>query len=116
MELRGDRPKVLNNLAWILATHKDAEIRDGVEAVRLAEGTCQLTDYKAAEFLDTLAVAYAEISQFDKAAETAQRACQLARNAGEEELAKETQRHLDLYRTKRPWRESFGSERARPPG
>ena len=61
LRLRPDWLSVMNNLAWILATHKDAQLRDGAEAVRLAERTCQLVGYKAPAVLDTLAAAYAEV-------------------------------------------------------
>src|SRR5208282_5745227 len=36
----------LNNLAWLLATASDPKLRNGKEAVRLAERACQLTQYK----------------------------------------------------------------------
>ena len=38
-----DDPRALNNLAWILAANSRPEIRDGAEAVRLAEHACQIT-------------------------------------------------------------------------
>ena len=49
-----------NNLAWIRATHPSATLRNGAEAVRLAEDLCQKTQFQQPSFLDTLAVAYAE--------------------------------------------------------
>ena len=99
---------MLNDLAWLLATHEDTEIRDGVEAVDLAERACQLVDYKVPVVVDTLAAAYAETGQFDQAVKTAQEALQLSRNVGEQELARKIQNHLESYRVKRPWRESLG--------
>ena len=110
IQLNPSNAKACNNLAWILATHENAKLRDGVKAVHLAEQACELEDYKAASTLDTLAAAYAETKQFDQAVKTARRALQLARNAGEEELARKIQNHLESYRAKRAWRESFGSK------
>ncbi len=53
--------------AWILATAPDAQLRDGTEAIRLArQAVANSTDTKS---LDTLAAAYAEAGQFDKAVE-----------------------------------------------
>ena len=108
--LLDNQPLVLNNLAWILATHPDAEVRDGAEAVRLAERACELTQYKLPAMLDTLATAYAETGQFDQAVKTAQKAIQLAQAAGKETLAKDIQGRLDLYEAKRPYRESVSAE------
>ena len=50
----------LNNLAWVLAASPDDELRNGAEAVRLAERACELTHYGEPLFLGTLAAAYAE--------------------------------------------------------
>lgn len=101
---------LLNNVAWMLATHEDSLLRDGAEAVRLAERACDLTDYKSPAMLDTLAAAYAEAGRFDQAVETAQRALQLARAAKSEKLAKDIQSRLELYKAERPYPESFSPE------
>ncbi len=96
--------KAYNNLAWILATCPESRIRDGAEAVGLAERACQLKNYKTPTLLDTLAAAYAEAGEFDKAVKTAQKAIQLARAAKREKLAKDIQSRLELYKAKRPYR------------
>ncbi len=105
LRLQGNSIPVLNNLAWILATHEDAEIRDTAEAVHLAERACQLTDYKDPSILDTLAVAYSQLGQFAKAAETAEKALKLAQAAGQEKLTKGIQSRLKLYKAEQPYRE-----------
>jgi tetratricopeptide (TPR) repeat protein len=71
-----------NNLAWILATNPDASLRDGAQAVALAERVCTATQFEEAEFLDTLSVAYAERGDFKKAAETARKAVQILQASG----------------------------------
>ena len=101
---------MLNILAWILATCEDAEIRDGAQAVRLAERAYQLADQGNYMYLDTLAAAYAEAGQFDHAVKTAQRAVKLARNGTNQESAEDIQGRLELYRAKRAYRESFSPE------
>ena len=97
LQLRPDWPEVLNNLAWIFATHKNPKFRDGAEALQLAQKACELTHYKQANFLDTLAAAYAEEAQFSKAVQTAQQAIQLAHASNRVELAKAIEKHLQLY-------------------
>jgi tetratricopeptide (TPR) repeat protein len=93
-----------NNLAWIRATHPSATLRNGAEAVRLAEDLCQKTQFQQPGFLDTLAVAYAEAGQFEKAVETVQRAIALATQAGDSRAAAEMQRRLELFERKQPYR------------
>jgi len=57
--------KPYNNLAWILATCPDAEYREGVKAVELAQKAVELKP--KAFCLDTLAAAYAEAGRFEDA-------------------------------------------------
>ena len=52
-----DLPAPLNDLAWVLATAADAQIRNGNEAVTLAERACRLTGFKEILFVGTLAAA-----------------------------------------------------------
>ncbi len=62
----------LNGLAWILATHPDAQIRRPEEAIRLAEQACRQTSQTYAPYLDTLAAAYARAGRFAEAAHLAE--------------------------------------------
>ena len=66
LRLNPDLAGALNNLAWVLAASPDGELRNGAEAVRLAERACELTHYGEPSFLDTLATAYAEAAVFRK--------------------------------------------------
>ncbi|HET6888091.1 MAG TPA: glycosyltransferase family 39 protein, partial [Candidatus Udaeobacter sp.] len=59
-----DSPRMLDEVAWLLATYPDSKSRDGSEAVRLAEHACDLTQHKIPALLDTLAAAYAEAGDF----------------------------------------------------
>ena len=59
-----DSPRMLDELAWLLATYPDSKSRDGTEAVRLAEHACDLTERRIPALLDTLAAAYAETRRF----------------------------------------------------
>ena len=100
-----DQPEALNNLAWLLATSPDAAVRNGAEAVRLAEQGCRLTDYKQAQMLGTLAAAYAEAGRFTEAVTTAQKAIELARAGGDMQFAAANAQLLSLYRAGRPYHE-----------
>lgn len=95
----------LNNLAWLLATDPDAQIRNGPRAVELAERACQLTEWKAAFLMGTLAAAYAEAGRFTDAVAMAERARDLARADKLEEVANKNGELLELYRAGRPFRE-----------
>jgi tetratricopeptide (TPR) repeat protein len=93
-----------NNLAWVLATGPEG-IRDGKRALALAERICQATDFKEAEFLDTLAAAYAELGDFRRAADTARQAADLARAAGKRETAEGLTGRAELYAKGQPFRD-----------
>ena len=76
----------------ILATHPDPNIRDTAEAIEAAERAAELTGYKNALTLDTLAAAYAAAGQFDRAVTSAQAAISQARAAQTEALANRIRR------------------------
>jgi Flp pilus assembly protein TadD len=96
-------PLVLNNLAWLLATAPDASVRNGVEAVRLAELACELSNDQVAMYVGTLAAAYAEAGRFDDAVKTAQKAIVLATAAKNEDFIHKNQKLLELYQLNKPF-------------
>jgi Flp pilus assembly protein TadD len=100
-----DSLEALNNLAWLLATSEDANVRNGPEAVKLAERACELTHHETS-FLGTLAAAYAEAGRFQDAIATAEKARTQAQNRGETSLEERNQQLLDLYRQGKPYHES----------
>jgi tetratricopeptide (TPR) repeat protein len=97
-------PEALNLLAWILATEPHAELRNGTEAVRMAEYACQMTGRKDPVKLRTLAAAYAETGRFPEAVSTAQAALDLCTGVGREVLREEYRRMLDRFQAAQPWR------------
>jgi len=101
-----DLTEPLNNLAWLLATCPDANVRNGSESVKYAEHACAITDYKDARTLGTLAAAYAEAGRFPDAIKTAERAEQLAMAANEPELAALNRQFLVNYRAGKAWHQS----------
>lgn len=128
-----DQIAVLNNLAWILATHPDDAIRSATDAFEFADRARLLTHSSDAGILDTLAAAHAENLRFDQAVKVAQRALELAdgdrelalvrandhRKQGDEngatlaeaesaahaQLAREIQERQELYRMEQPYRQ-----------
>ena len=62
IRLKPDHANALNNLAWLYATDKDAQFRDGKRAVTLANKAVSLTD--SAITRQILAAAQAENGQF----------------------------------------------------
>ena len=97
-------------LAWCLATFDDAQIRDGREAIQLAENLARSTRYQSPAVLDVLAAAYAEASHFNQAVAAATKALQLARRDDNVKLAKPIQERLALYQTREPFRQSNSKE------
>jgi len=92
-----------NNLAWLLATHPDPDIREPLAAIEVAEGLRRDGERLGSDQLDTLAAAYAAAGRFPEAGLTASAAAQLARNTGRPELAREIEARLRLYRAQRPF-------------
>jgi tetratricopeptide (TPR) repeat protein len=101
-----DFPEALNNLAWILAANPDPQIRNGREAVALAERACRLTEYKQPMMVGTLAAAYAETGRFAEAVTTAEKARTLAEQANQTELAARNHILLERYRSGQPARDT----------
>jgi tetratricopeptide (TPR) repeat protein len=103
----------LNNLAWVLATWPDPAGRDGAKAVEWAEKGDALTQKRSAVHAATLAAAYAEVGRFADAIKTAERAMQLATDAGDNQRAEFISVQLELYHANTPLRDQ---RFAPPPG
>ncbi|MGD1087654.1 MAG: hypothetical protein ABR955_02880 [Verrucomicrobiota bacterium] len=106
LRIKPDSILTMNNLAWLLATCPDANVRDGARAIQLAERACELTDHQVPMCIGTLAAAYAEAGRFDDAIATAQKACALAKKLGKQGLLQKNQELLELYHAHKPYRES----------
>lgn len=101
IEMQPDWTDPMNNLAWVLATARDDDVRDGSEAVRWAEKANTLTRHERREYLNTLAAAYAEAGRF----EDAERWMLEALNrADSEDQRNSYEERLGLYRAGKPYR------------
>lgn len=105
LELNPNQPVVLNNLAWLLATLPDDNLRNGNEAVALAQKANELTGGKNVIINGTLAAAYAEAGNFEKAVEIARKAIELAASINEKQIEQKNRELLKLYLDKKPYRE-----------
>ncbi len=101
-------PEAAERLAWVLATHPDASLRDGGQAVTIASKVCELSGDSRVTGLDALAAAYAETGRYAEAAETARRAVELARSQGHADRTGPIQDRLRLYEAGRPYRDAPG--------
>jgi tetratricopeptide (TPR) repeat protein len=70
---------------------------------------CELTQYAKPHILSTLAAAYAELSQFEKAIEWSEKAVELGRKESNEQL-EQLEEELKNYRDGKPWREKKAVE------
>ena len=93
--------EALNGRAWLRATCPDETYRDGAKAIEDATKACELTGWNDLYCLDTLAAAFAEAGQFDKAVECQEKAIELAPDDEKEDLGT---RHK-LYQERQPYRD-----------
>jgi TPR repeat protein/serine/threonine protein kinase len=100
--VKSGEPDGGNALAWHLATYPDPKFRDGTEAVHLAEQAVEKTQRQDANVLDTLAAAYAEVGEFEKAVAEEQEALRLCKA---DSARKQLAAHLKLFESHTPCHE-----------
>ena len=105
LAIQPENGNAMSNLAWVFAASPEESLRDGTQAVRLAERALQLSGGKIPMVFRTLAAAYAENGRFSRAIETAQRGLELANSQGNPGLAAELQNNIALYQAERPLRD-----------
>ena len=108
LRLRPDSPEVSRQIAYLLAVSTDRTVRDGPQAVAIAE---QLrgpfaTPVELVMTLDTQAVAYAEVGRFDQAVAAEQRAIDEAVKFNlPPRFLNSFQSRQAAFRANKPWRE-----------
>jgi tetratricopeptide (TPR) repeat protein len=92
-----------HQLAWLLATHPDPDLRAPQEALRLAQALHGGDAAPDASLLDLLAAAEAASGEPSRAAELAEQAAALATRAGDADAARAIAARRDAYRQGRAW-------------
>jgi tetratricopeptide (TPR) repeat protein len=100
LKLDPQHPDGLNHLAWIHATCPVAGLRNGELALKLATRACKLSDGEHWAHLDTLAAAYAQQGDFERAGKWLAKAI---KKAPDEERG-ELRSRLKLYESGKPFR------------
>src|SRR6185503_3813649 len=100
-----DNPTALSNVAWLLATSSEESLRDGKQAVALAEHLNRITGDEPI-VLRILAAAYAEAGDFPNARSVGVRALQLAESAGARTLTASLEKEIALYQSGFPYHKS----------
>ena len=105
LDLQPRFPSAQTALAWVLATHPNAALRDGPRAVTLAEQASKAADENTGRILRTLAAAYAEAGRFPEAIQIAQRALELPETRSNTALRESLRTQLEIYRSGSPFHE-----------
>jgi tetratricopeptide (TPR) repeat protein len=100
---RPDDTTVLKRAAWVMATSSNAAARNGTRALELAERAVARTERRDPLALDTLAAAYAETGQFDRAIAAVRQSIDLM-PPSESGLGAMLRGHLGLFEVRRPVR------------
>jgi tetratricopeptide (TPR) repeat protein len=100
VRLAPDEPLVLNDLAWLLATAPDAQLRDGRRALSTALRAVEIEEAKEWDSIDTLAAAFAEAGKFSEAVKSQNEAIRLAPPDEQSTLRS----RLELYQAGKPYR------------
>lgn len=105
MELMPENPSIANELAWIYATSPDESVRDGAEAVRLAEIARRTAGDENASVLDTYAAALAEAGRFEEAVQAMDLAIAAAERLAAPDFVEQLRARRALYESGQPYRE-----------
>ena len=105
LRVQPDLLPALNEVAHLLAASPEAAVRNGPEAVTLAERAVKLSGGREAMYLDTLAAAYAEAGRFADAIETARRGLEVATGQDQSPLREGLAARLQLYEARQPYRD-----------
>ena len=96
-----DDVPALTAIAWVLATWPAASIRNGAEAIKLAERAVQKSARRNPDALDALAAAYAEAARYAEAVDTIREALAAVKEAAQTVGLKS---RLAVYEQRRPYR------------
>jgi cytochrome c-type biogenesis protein CcmH/NrfG len=103
-----DQPDLALALARILAASPDASVRDGARAMAITEELFKGT--KTTALGETLAMALAEVGQYEQAAQVQRGVLDAARRAGLQSEAREMAANLRLYEQRLPCRTPWADD------
>lgn len=103
LQLDSELGRAYQSTAWLMATCPEARYRDAQRAVQAAQRAIELAGEDDFMYLDTLAAAYANAGDFEKAGETLQKAIRQA----PETAAASLQQRLELYQNEQPYRQGM---------
>jgi Tfp pilus assembly protein PilF len=106
LQLQPDNVDARKYLAWILATCPEASLRNGAEAVKLAQQANQLSGGNNPAILATLAAAQAEVGHFSDGLATAQKASVLATAQTNTAVVNALRNQIKFYQAGSPFRDS----------
>ena len=114
LEIQPGDPMLARSLAWLLATCPVASLRNGDEALTLAERANRLSGGNRPNVLDALAAAYAEAGWFPEALATARKALELATQQNEPALANALRARIALYEAGKPFHQTMPAPQPSP--
>ena len=104
LRYRPESTESMNGLAWLLATDPDPKIRNGQEALELANAALKLSATRRADYLDTLAAAQAETGNCPEAIKTIKSAIEVAKSCGDEATVKDLETRIKTFTEGKPHR------------
>jgi tetratricopeptide (TPR) repeat protein len=103
LKIQPNHAETQKNLAWLRATCPQASLRNGAEAIELAQRANKLCGGKRADVLDCLAAAYAAAGWFPEALATSRQALELAMQQNLRVLADALRARIALYEAGKPF-------------
>ena len=97
-----DQPPLAHALARLLAAAPDDRVRDGRRAMEIVQDL--LKEDKTTDLGETMAMAFAELGDYDRAAGVQRGVMAAARDAGVQQSMRRMEENLRLYENHRPCR------------
>jgi tetratricopeptide (TPR) repeat protein len=102
VERHPDQPDLAHMLARLLAAAPDDRVRDGRRAMEIVQTL--LKDQKSTDLGETMAMAFAELGDYERAAAVQRGVIAAARTSGLPETVRRMEENLRLYENNRPCR------------
>jgi len=99
--------RAYDRLARLLSTCQNDEVRDGALALEHATQACELTEWKNASYLTTLAAAHAETGDFRSAVKCQRQVIELLSQSEYEGSQEHYEMRLHLYESGKPYHQSM---------